>query len=65
MISEDQAGTPEELLASGYLKLRQQVEAEVLSRVKNCPPEFFERLVVKLLTTIGYGGSLAVRGASS
>lgn len=62
VISEDQAGTPEELLASGYLKLRQQVEAEVLSRVKNCPPEFFERLVVKLLTTIGYGGSLADAG---
>jgi restriction system protein len=54
--------TPEELVASGYLKLRQQVEYELLSRVKDCPPEFFERLVVKLLTTIGYGGSLADAG---
>jgi restriction system protein len=34
----------------------------LLLRVKDCPPEFFERLVVKLLTTIGYGGSLADAG---
>jgi restriction system protein len=51
--------TPEELMASGCLKLRRQVEQEILARVKACPAEFFERLVVKLLTTIGYGGSLA------
>jgi restriction system protein len=54
--------TPEELLSSGYLKLRKQVEAEILARTKGCPPEFFERLVVKVLTTIGYGGSLADAG---
>jgi restriction system protein len=54
--------TPEELLASGYVKLRKQVEADLLARVKSCPPEFFERLVVRLLTTMGYGGSLADAG---
>ena len=54
--------TPEELLSTGYLKLRKQVEAEILARSKACPPEFFERLVVKVLTTIGYGGSLADAG---
>jgi restriction system protein len=54
--------TPEEFVASGYLKLRQQVEHELLLRVKACPPEFFERLVVKLLTSIGYGGTLADAG---
>jgi len=59
---EDVTETPEELLASEYVKLRKQVEAELLTRVKACPPEFFERLVVRLLTTIGYGGSLADAG---
>jgi restriction system protein len=54
--------TPEELLASGYLKLRKQLEFDLLARVKACPPEFFERLVVLLLTTMGYGGSLADAG---
>lgn len=60
--SENGTETPEELLSSGYLKLRKQVEADLLARIKACPPEFFERLVVKVLTTIGYGGSLADAG---
>ncbi len=54
--------TPEETLATGYLKLRKQIESDLLERVKACPPEFFERLVVTLLTTMGYGGSLADAG---
>jgi restriction system protein len=32
--------TPEELLASGYLKLRKQLEFDLLARVKACPPRF-------------------------
>jgi restriction system protein len=54
--------TPEELLASGYMKLRKQVEFDLLIRVKSRPSEFFERLVVLLLTAMGYGGSLADAG---
>jgi len=54
--------TPEEALAAGYLKLRKQIESDLLTRVKACAPEFFERLVVMLLTTMGYGGSLADAG---
>lgn len=61
-ISGDTSQTPEEALANGYLKLRKQLEADVLARVKSSPPEFFERLVVRLLTSIGYGGSLADAG---
>jgi restriction system protein len=60
--TENSVETPEELLTSGYVKLKKQVEAELLSRVKGCAPDFFERLVVKLLTTMGYGGSLADAG---
>jgi restriction system protein len=59
---ENGTETPEELMSSGYLKLRKQVETEILARAKGCPPEFFERRVVKVLTTIGYGGSLADAG---
>lgn len=54
--------TPEELLASGYLKLRKQLESDLFARVKSCSPDFFERLVVRLLTTMGYGGSLMDAG---
>lgn len=54
--------TPEELLYSGYQRLRQRLESDLLSRVKSAPPEFFEWLVVKLLIAMGYGGSLADAG---
>lgn len=60
--SQDSSQTPEELLASGYLKLRKQLESDLLARVKSCSPDFFEKLVVRLLTTMGYGGSLADAG---
>lgn len=60
--SQESSQTPEELLASGYLKLRKQLESDLLARVKACSPDFFERLVVRLLTAMGYGGSLADAG---
>ncbi len=49
--------TPEELLEDGYQRIRQDLAQELLSRIKNCSPSFFERLVVELLVTMGYGGS--------
>jgi restriction system protein len=57
-----EADSPDDLMATGYLNRRKQIEADVLAKVKSCSPEFFERLVVKLLTAMGYGGSLADAG---
>jgi len=54
--------TPDDLMATGYLNRRRQIEEDALERVKSCSPEFFERLVVKLITAMGYGGSLADAG---
>ncbi len=54
--------TPEETLTAGYLKLRKQIESDLLMHAKRSSPDFFERLVVTLLTTMGYGGSLADAG---
>jgi restriction system protein len=53
----DAAETPEETLERSYLALRKQLAAELLERVKQSPPRFFEELVVDLLVTMGYGGS--------
>lgn len=61
-VDEASNKTPEELLASGYLSLRKQLESDLLARVKMCSPDFFERMVVRLLTTMGYGGSLTDAG---
>lgn len=54
--------SPDDLMATGYLNQRKQIEEDLLNKVKSCHPEFFERLVVKLLISMGYGGSLADAG---
>lgn len=48
---------PEEALEDAYLRLRAEVEAELLETVKAGSPQFFERLVIDLLVQMGYGGS--------
>lgn len=55
-------GSPDDLIATGYRNRRMHVEKDVLDKVKSCSAEFFERLVVNLLTAMGYGGSLADAG---
>lgn len=52
---EDQ--TPEDALAAAYQKLRKNLEADLLEQIKNASPTFFERLVIDLLVSMGYGGS--------
>lgn len=54
--------TPEEHLESSHERLRHALARELLSRVKQSPPEFFEQLVVDLLVKMGYGGSRADAG---
>lgn len=54
--------TPHEVLESGYQSLRTALAAELLQRVKDCTPAFFERVVIELLVKMGYGGSRADAG---
>jgi restriction system protein len=49
--------SPDEMLEGGYRRLRQELADELLTRVKQAPPAFFEQLVVDLLVKMGYGGS--------
>ena len=49
--------TPEEALASAYQAFRKELEVDLLEQVKGVTPLFFERLVVELLVSMGYGGS--------
>jgi len=51
------AQTPEELLESAHLKVRQDLLAELRQTIKNCSPRFFEYLVIDVLVKLGYGGS--------
>ena len=49
--------TPQELLELSYQNLRATLAQELLDRVKQVSPRFFETLVVDLLVAMGYGGS--------
>ena len=49
--------TPEEAIEIAHQGLREQLAAELLSRILGCSPTFFEQLVVELLVKMGYGGS--------
>jgi len=50
-------GTPEESLETAYAKIRDDLAADILQRMKTCSPTFFERLVVEVIVKMGYGGS--------
>jgi restriction endonuclease Mrr len=41
--------TPDEVMASAYEELRQNLAQELLERIKTASPGFFERLTIELL----------------
>lgn len=56
-LKDEDSLTPEEHLEYGYQKLRDDLASELLRRIKEASPAFFERLVVEVLVAMGYGGS--------
>ncbi len=59
---EQEKQTPEESLEVAYKILSNGLAAELIQRIKDCTPVFFERLVVELLLAMGYGGSRVEAG---
>lgn len=57
LVESDTDQTPEESLEYAYQKLHSELSKEVLDIVKKSSPAFFEKLIIDLLITIGYGGS--------
>jgi restriction system protein len=49
--------TPEEILEYAHQKMNSELAIDVLEVVKKCSAAFFEKLVIDLLLTMGYGGS--------
>jgi restriction system protein len=54
--------TPEERFEASFRQLQSSLASDVLETVKRASPAFFERLVVKLLVAMGYGGSVEDAG---
>ena len=63
-IETDGRFTPAEYLEFNYQNIRENLALELLERVKNSPPKFFEHLVVDLLVKMGYGGSRSDAGTA-
>lgn len=64
--SQDQTelslATPEERIGVAYDEITSEIKSELLSKVLDSSPEFFEQLIVKLLVAMGYGGSVEQAG---
>lgn len=56
--------TPEETLQKSYESIRGDLAGQIVQRIANNSPQFFERLVVDLMVAMGYGGSRADAGKS-
>ena len=54
--------TPEENLEKAYQRIRKSLAAELIAKVIDLSPAFFERLVIELLVKMGYGGSIKDAG---
>lgn len=61
-IGSNDINTPEEILGSAYLKIREALAQEIIAKVVSLSPNYFEKLVVELLVKMGYGGSLKDAG---
>ncbi|MBN2834550.1 MAG: restriction endonuclease [Candidatus Delongbacteria bacterium] len=54
--------TPEEVIESAHQSMKKTLADELLDKIRNIEPAFFERLVVELLVKMGYGGSMKDAG---
>ncbi len=61
-VENDDERTPEEELADSYDRIKQNVQSQILTTILSKQPQEFERLVVKLLQAMGYGGEIKNSG---
>ena len=54
--------TPSEQLLNSFDKLKKSISSDILKTIISKKPKEFERLVVKLLQTMGYGGEIKDSG---
>jgi len=54
--------TPDETMRVAHKRIEASLAQDLLDRIRAAPPDFFERLIVRLLVNMGYGGSTADAG---
>lgn len=60
--SDSRADSPEDMLRRAHRRTTDELKAELIERIQKAPPDFFERLIVILLTKMGYGGTIENAG---
>ena len=55
-------GTPDEVMRVAHRQIEASLAQDLLDRIRTAPPEFFERLIISLLISMGYGGSATNAG---
>ncbi|MFZ0206725.1 MAG: hypothetical protein WAL59_11500 [Roseiarcus sp.] len=55
----NQTQTPNETMRAAHHQIDASLAQKLLDRIRSAPPEFFERLIVNLLLSMGFGGSVA------
>ena len=53
----ESTATPDEVLRAAHKQINEALAADLLDRVRQAPPAFFENLIVELLLAMGYGGT--------
>jgi restriction system protein len=56
----DSSQTPEEAIVEAQQKIEDSLRDELLTRISELNPAFFEQLVVDLIVAMGYGGSKSI-----
>jgi restriction system protein len=51
------SATPEERIETAHTEITNELRAAILERIARGTPQFFEKVVVDLLTSMGYGGA--------
>jgi len=58
----NQKQTPDEIMRLAHRQIESTLAQDLLDRIRKSPPDFFERLIVNLLLSMGYGGSTTNAG---
>ena len=54
--------TPDEVMRAAHQQVIEKLRTELVERTLEATPEFFERLIVQLLLSMGFGGSAELAG---
>ena len=61
-LDEEETHTPEEVMETAFQNIKRTLADDILEKIRNVTPAFFEKLVVDLVVKMGYGGSVKDAG---